>query len=380
MLDAIARRLCRPVLVSTAVLALCASSGLAQEGSRNGGDTTMNEGPSQGGAWSPDWSDADIAEYAEKLIGVWRTATPIETSGEGGTSVDVMMRIHAVPVEGMSDTLYIESYRTDDLVNPYRQALGQFYRRRGDIRLRTFELAIQETQIGAIAGLGSVPDLFPEVASSDAIATMDMTLYPTGQGFTGRTPYPYPTAKGGAVEMTSSIEVRGDTLTTVERGYAADGSIAWGADEEGKYEFQRIDDPFRVERRDNGLVIVDMQVPEGEEVGDGDRLHVHYAGWLVDTSRFDTSRQEGRDVFIFNYPPRLIQGWNEGLNGVTSGTVRKLIVPGDLGYGVRGQPRAGIPGDATLYFTMEILLVEKPEAAAESGMAEPAEDAGAGEE
>jgi hypothetical protein len=358
MLMNFARRLCRPALLTGATLALAAGGVAAQDGA----GPTETEPTAAYSPWTPQWTESDIGALADQLTGTWMTAEPVGTT-EAGEVSNIMMMISAVPIDGLDDTVLIETYRTDDMVNPYRVAAGQFYRRRGDIRLRTFELALPDSQTGALAGFAAVPELFPEISADDMIATMDITLFPTSTGFTGRSPYPYPTAKGGAVEMTASLEINGDRLTTVERGYAADGSVAWGADEEGKYEFRRVDSPYRIEQRDNGLVIIDVQVPEGEPVANGDRLHVHYSGWLVDTMRFDTSRQEGRDVFVFPYPPRLIQGWNEGLNDVTTGTIRKLIIPGDLAYGPRGQPRANIPGDATLYFTMEIILVEKPAAA-----------------
>ena len=352
---------------SVRLTAAAAAVALAPAAFAQGEMAMAQEGAAATESWSPTWSTSDIQMFADAMSGSWRTTEPIEsTGGSEADETHVWMMIHPVAVEGMTDTIYIEGFRSDDLVTPFRQAIGQFYTRRGDTRLRTFELKVADTGVGAMAHLGSLPDVFPKLDSEDLIATLDMSLYPTSQGFTGRTPYPYPTAKGGAVEMTSNIEVTGDRLITVERGYAADGSIAWGASEEGKFEFEKADFPFAVERRDNGLIIMDIVAAEGDAVAAGDTLHVHYSGWLEDATRFDTSRQEGRDVFRFPYPPRLIQGWNEGLDGVTSGSVRKLIIPGALGYGERGQPRANIPPNATLYFTMEILLVEKPAAEADT--------------
>lgn len=369
MLETISRSFRIAACAGVAVAALTATAAHAQDTAGEDATAESNAAPAE---WSPDWSSNDIKSFAEGLSGSWKTVDPIaSTGGSESDQTHVMMMIHPVPVEGMTDTIYIEAYRTDDLVTPFRQAIGQFYTRRGDARLRTFEFKLPDTNIGAMAALGSMPELFPEITADHLVATLDISLYPTSNGFTGRTPYPYPTANGGAVEMTSSLELNGDRLTTVERGYAADGSIAWGASEEGKYAFERIDFPFGVERRDNGLVLIDIASPEGEEVADGDQLHVHYAGWLKDTTRFDTSRQEGRDVFRFGYPPRLIEGWNQGLGGVTTGAVRKLVIPGELGYGQRGQPAAKIPPNATLYFTIETILVEKPQAAGDEAPAQP---------
>jgi FKBP-type peptidyl-prolyl cis-trans isomerase len=86
----------------------------------------------------------------------------------------------------------------------------------------------------------------------------------------------------------------------------------------------------------------------------GDKVRVHYTGWLTDGTEFDSSRTRGEPAeFALG---GVIEGWNEGLALVTSGTRVKLTIPAELGYGAQGQPPT-IPGGATLVFDVELISV-----------------------
>ncbi len=105
---------------------------------------------------------------------------------------------------------------------------------------------------------------------------------------------------------------------------------------------------------DSGLKYEDLAVGDGEEAKAGDRVSVHYTGWLTDGTRFDSSIDRNEP---FNFPlggGRVIRGWDEGVQGMRVGGRRRLTIPPHLGYGAAGAGGV-IPPNATLLFEIELL-------------------------
>ena len=106
----------------------------------------------------------------------------------------------------------------------------------------------------------------------------------------------------------------------------------------------------------SGLKYEDVKVGTGETATAGRTVSVHYTGWLTDGKKFDSSKDRGKP---FEFPlggGRVIKGWDEGVQGMKVGGVRKLTIPASLGYGSRGAGGV-IPPDATLVFEVELLGV-----------------------
>jgi FKBP-type peptidyl-prolyl cis-trans isomerase FkpA len=107
----------------------------------------------------------------------------------------------------------------------------------------------------------------------------------------------------------------------------------------------------------SGLIIEDVTIGEGDVASAGQNVTVHYTGLLTDGTKFDSSKDRD-DPFEFPLGGgRVIKGWDEGVQGMKVGGVRKLTIPPALGYGARGAGGV-IPPNATLVFEVELLGVD----------------------
>lgn len=106
----------------------------------------------------------------------------------------------------------------------------------------------------------------------------------------------------------------------------------------------------------SGLIYDDVTVGSGDAAAIGQTVSVHYTGWLTDGTKFDSSKDRNEP---FEFPlgaGYVIRGWDEGVQGMRVGGVRKLTIPPELGYGARGAGGV-IPPNATLVFEVELLEI-----------------------
>jgi FKBP-type peptidyl-prolyl cis-trans isomerase len=107
---------------------------------------------------------------------------------------------------------------------------------------------------------------------------------------------------------------------------------------------------------DTGLGIQDTTCGEGAEAVTGKSVSVHYVGTLESGEQFDSSRDRGTPFEFALGSGQVIAGWDEGIQGMKVGGIRKLTIPPDLGYGAAGSPPV-IPPNSTLIFEVELLAV-----------------------
>lgn len=104
----------------------------------------------------------------------------------------------------------------------------------------------------------------------------------------------------------------------------------------------------------SGLQIKVLVVGTGETASAEKIAVVHYTGWLLDGTKFDSSVDRGTP---FEFPlgqGRVIKGWDEGVATMNVGGKVELIIPPDLAYGAQGAGGV-IPANATLKFEVELL-------------------------
>jgi FKBP-type peptidyl-prolyl cis-trans isomerase len=104
------------------------------------------------------------------------------------------------------------------------------------------------------------------------------------------------------------------------------------------------------------LVIEDLVVGNGAAAAAGQKVTVHYTGWLTNGAKFDSSKDR-QDPFVFDLGRgQVIKGWDDGVQGMKVGGKRKLTIPPGMAYGSRGAGGV-IPPNATLVFEVELLGV-----------------------
>jgi FKBP-type peptidyl-prolyl cis-trans isomerase len=107
----------------------------------------------------------------------------------------------------------------------------------------------------------------------------------------------------------------------------------------------------------DGLKYQIIKQGHGATAKAGQKVTVHYTGWLANGTKFDSSVDRGQPFQFDLGAHQVIQGWDEGVAGMKIGEKRKLTIPSALGYGAQGAGGV-IPPNATLIFDVELLGVQ----------------------
>ena len=108
----------------------------------------------------------------------------------------------------------------------------------------------------------------------------------------------------------------------------------------------------------SGLVAKTLIKGNGPKVAKGDYVIAQYVGYIWRTKKvFGSSWSQGSPFgFVIGASPeQVIPGWDKGLEGQTVGSRVLLSIPSAQGYGSSGASQAGIKGNDTLLFVVDIL-------------------------
>lgn len=103
---------------------------------------------------------------------------------------------------------------------------------------------------------------------------------------------------------------------------------------------------------DSGLQYEVLTAAEGPKPTATTTVTVHYVGKLLNGQMFDSSVDRGEPIsFPLN---RVIPGWTEGLQLMSTGAKYRFFIPENLAYGSRGAG-AAIPPYSALIFDVELI-------------------------
>ncbi len=106
----------------------------------------------------------------------------------------------------------------------------------------------------------------------------------------------------------------------------------------------------------DGLYFIPEKPGKGPHPKVGDKVSVHYTGYLLDGTKFDSSRDRGKPFEFILGKHQVIPGWDEGIALLRKGGTAKLIIPSSLAYGSRNM--GPIPPFSTLVFDVQLMDIQ----------------------
>jgi FKBP-type peptidyl-prolyl cis-trans isomerase/CpeT/CpcT family (DUF1001) len=304
--------------------------------------------------------DDGIEAVKSALIGSWKTTSTEYNADADETGGTMWMSVSPINIAGLDNTLYVERAWDASKQHPFGQTILQVYRFKGDLRLRSLEFRLGAARSNIFAGLWAVPEAMPPLNANELIATLDYVVERTTTGFDAQTPYPYPTATSGACQLLSEFSINGDIMTSLDKGIATDGSVAWSSNDGSGYAWERAEMDIRVTKGEDGFVMIEYAGWDSPEATAGDQAFLDHVGQTEKGVVFWSAAQN-RTLAQLTLPlaDTPIEGLTRTLKDIRRGTARRTVVPPALGY---GEIQTGqIPPNSTLYFMIDCVDYEEGE-------------------
>ncbi|PAV75011.1 hypothetical protein WR25_12871 [Diploscapter pachys] len=116
-------------------------------------------------------------------------------------------------------------------------------------------------------------------------------------------------------------------------------------------------------KEDDGLEIKIIRPIKAEKCKiksqEGDTVEQFYK--LSDKDGKEIGSNFGKKPYIFTLGQgQVIKGMDRAMTGMCIGEKRKVVIPGKLGFGDNGRERDAIKGDQTLYYTVQLVDLFRP--------------------
>ncbi len=105
------------------------------------------------------------------------------------------------------------------------------------------------------------------------------------------------------------------------------------------------------------LQTTDITKGTGVAAKSGDCLNMKYYGTLAtDGTVFDENYTKDTGLQFQLGQGQVISGWDQGIEGMQVGGVRRLVIPANLAYG--DQAQGSIPANSTLVFLVKLVSIQ----------------------
>lgn len=163
-----------------------------------------------------------------------------------------------------------------------------------------------------------------------------------------------------AKELIDTKEIDSTAQTETEEIEEAHDKVALNEVESIAQQVTGQDHTMEFIKLESGLQyrVLNQATTDAKKPEAGQRVTVHYTGWLVDekgnkTDKFDSSLDRGQKFTFTVGIGQVIKGWDQALLDMKIGEKREIVLPPHLAYGKHGAGGA-IPGNATLLFEVEL--------------------------
>jgi cyclophilin family peptidyl-prolyl cis-trans isomerase len=147
-----------------------------------------------------------------------------------------------------------------------------------------------------------------------------------------------------------------DAVKAYQEGVKQAEEEAVAAAKERQAKFEEASEGF--EETESGLrYTITKENPNGTAPEAGDMVKVHYTGYLLDGTKFDSSYDRNKPLEFAVGTGRVIPGWDEGIMLLKTGEKAELVIPSELAYGARAN--GPIPANSILKFEVELVEVKK---------------------